>query len=165
MALKIIANYSKRLGLPAYSSHQFSVSIEAELTSMDDIAGESARLYETLQASVDEQIRNIGFVPDSSYGAAPHSAATSGNGSAGRWNCSEKQRDLILSLIEDHHLDKAEIEALSQDRFGKGVKQLNKLEASGMIEELLERTGDKPARRGSGRNGSRPAYGNGGGRR
>ena len=31
--------------------------------------------------------------------------------------------------------------ALAQDRFGKGVKALNKLEASGLIEELLEQTG------------------------
>jgi hypothetical protein len=30
MAVKIIANYSKRLGLPGYSSHQFSVSVEAQ---------------------------------------------------------------------------------------------------------------------------------------
>lgn len=27
MAIKLIANYSKRLGLPGYSSHQFEVSI------------------------------------------------------------------------------------------------------------------------------------------
>ena len=26
MAIKLIANYSKRLGLPGYSSHQFEVS-------------------------------------------------------------------------------------------------------------------------------------------
>jgi hypothetical protein len=30
-AVKLIANYSKRLGLPGYSSHQFSVSVETEL--------------------------------------------------------------------------------------------------------------------------------------
>jgi len=30
MAIKLIANYSKRLGLPGYSSHQFSVSVETE---------------------------------------------------------------------------------------------------------------------------------------
>ncbi len=32
MAIKLIANYSKRLGLPGYSSHQFEVSIETEIT-------------------------------------------------------------------------------------------------------------------------------------
>lgn len=32
MAIKLIANYSKRLGLPGYSSHQFEVSIETEIS-------------------------------------------------------------------------------------------------------------------------------------
>ena len=61
--IKLIANYSKRLGLPGYSSHQFSVSCETEITNVSDVAAESARLYETLQQSVDEQIQTTGFVP------------------------------------------------------------------------------------------------------
>ena len=54
MALKLIANYSKRLGLPGYSSHQFSVCVETEISNIDDISGESSRLYATLQQSVDD---------------------------------------------------------------------------------------------------------------
>ena len=57
------------------------------------------------------------------------------------WNCSGKQRDLILKIVEEHKLEKAKVEGLAQDRFGKAVKALNKLEASGLIEELLEQTG------------------------
>ena len=57
MALKLIANYSKRLGLPGYSSHQFSVCVETEISNIDDVAGESSRLYDTLQKSVDEEIQ------------------------------------------------------------------------------------------------------------
>lgn len=68
MAIKLVANYAKRLGLPGYSSHQFSVSIETELHEAGDIAAESARLYQTLQASVDEQIQQTGFVPPEGYG-------------------------------------------------------------------------------------------------
>jgi hypothetical protein len=49
MAVKIIANYSKRLGLPGYSSHQFSVSVERELTSTDNVSTEASALYDTLQ--------------------------------------------------------------------------------------------------------------------
>ncbi|MEI6034810.1 MAG: hypothetical protein WCS65_11095 [Verrucomicrobiae bacterium] len=79
MALKLIANYSKRLGLPGYSSHQFSVCVETELTNMDDVAGESSRLYRMLQQSVDEEIQNTGFVPEAGYG---QNGKTSGNGSA-----------------------------------------------------------------------------------
>jgi len=172
MALKLIASYSKRLGLPEYSSHQFSVTIEAELTGVGDIAGESARLYDTLQNSVDEQIQQTGFVPAKGYG---NGQQTNGNGhhngndrsqsnGNGAWQCSDKQRDLILKVIEQNKLDKADIEKLSRDRFdGKGVKQLNKLEASGLIDELLERVGEKPNRGRTRRNGP-PAYTNGGGR-
>ena len=57
------------------------------------------------------------------------------------WSCSDKQRSLIVKIVDDHHLDKHHIETLSQERFGKGVRQLNKMEASGLIEELLETHG------------------------
>jgi hypothetical protein len=56
MAVKLIANYAKRLGLPGYSSHQFSVSIETERQNIDNVAQQSARLYESLQNVVDQQI-------------------------------------------------------------------------------------------------------------
>ncbi len=166
MALKLIASYSKRLGLPAYSSHQFSVTIETELTGNDDISEESARLYQTLQQSVDDQIRQQGFVPvegGGHNGSNGHSRnGVNGHQDNGNWRCSDKQKDLILKLIETHNLDKAEIESLARERFDKGVKQLNKLEASGLIDEMLERAGEKPAR-GTNRR-TRPVYRNGAGR-
>src|SRR5262245_11751279 len=60
MAIKLIANYSKRLGLPGYSSHQFSIEIETELVTTDDVPEEAARIYSLLQANVDEQIQATG---------------------------------------------------------------------------------------------------------
>ncbi len=159
MALKLIANYSKRLGLPGYSSHQFSVCVETEISSIDDVAGESSRLYQTLQKSVDEEIQHSGFVPK--FEANGHTNGSNGTNGNGAWQCSDKQRELILKLIEEHKLDKAEVESLSRERFdGKGVKQLNKLEASGLIDELLEKVGEKPSR--SSRNGGRAQAGRGG---
>ena len=68
MALKLIANYSKRLGLPGYSSHQYSVCVETEISNISEVAAESSRLYQTLQQSVDEEIQHTGFVPDEGYG-------------------------------------------------------------------------------------------------
>jgi hypothetical protein len=148
MALKLIANYSKRLGLPGYSSHQFSVSCETEITNVEDVAVESSRLYQTLQAAVDEQIQSTGFVPGTDYGTNGHEAShptnghrTNGNGEA--WKCSDKQRELILKLIAEHHLDKSAVEDLSRDMFSVGVKQLNKLQASGLIDHLIEEHGGK----------------------
>ena len=72
---------------------------------------------------------------------------TNGNGNGRQnaqseaWSCSEKQKALILKIVEDHRLDKQDTEALAQERFGKGVRQLNRMEASGLIEELLETHG------------------------
>ena len=187
MALKLIANYSKRLGLPGYSSHQFSVCVETEISNIDDVAGESSRLYSTLQQSVDEEIQRTGFVPDQGYGIteqAPVNAARSlpaatngsnghgsnGHGSNGHtngngWHCSDKQRELILKLVEQHTLEKQDIENLSREMFGSTVKDLNKLQASGLIDRILEEHGGRShAPR---RNGGPPRqrqYSNGGSR-
>ncbi|WP_035600622.1 hypothetical protein [Haloferula sp. BvORR071] len=150
MAIKLIANYSKRLGLPGYSSHQFSVEIETELVTTDDVPAEAARIYELLQTNVDEQIQHTGFVPPGDYGMtdqAPPAASgglTKGTGRpapSSPWKCSEKQRELIENLVAEHHLEKADVENLAIERFGKGVRQLNKVEASGLIDELLEAHG------------------------
>ena len=183
MALKLIANYSKRLGLPGYSSHQFAVTVETEISNINDVAGESSRLYQSLQQSVDEEIQHTGFVPDHGYGME---GKTNGNGSANRsngqsapsngngnghtngdgWICSDKQRDLILKLVTEHNLDKGQVDDTSRDMFGVGVKELNKLQASGLIERILDEHGG--GRKGNGsRNRSTPPrrqYANGGAR-
>ncbi len=171
MAVKLIANYAKRLGLPGYSSHQFSISVETELTDLNQVEAESSRLYRLLQENVDAEIRETGFVPDPAYGfengnngaigngttlthagngysARGNGSQTASNGSSDEpWKCSDKQREFILRLVEEKHLDKAEVEKTAQEVFGVGVRQLNKLQASCLIEELLEKTG-------SGSNGS-----------
>lgn len=165
MAIKLIANYSKRLGLPGYSSHQFSVSVEAELVTTDNIALEAERLYERLQSTVDQQMLNTGFVPPADYGMDPPTEKRSTPNNItnvaqwqrdSAWKCSDKQKDLILKLVDEHNLAKVDIEALAVERFGKGVRLLNKVEASGMIDELLDTYGGKQRRDSPGnrRNGS-----------
>ena len=163
MAIKLLANYSKKIGLPGFSSHQFSISIETELVTTDDVAGESARIYQLLQSTVDGQIISTGFVPPKDYGfdetAGNPAPAAPGNVSnlqrEPAWRCSERQRDLILKIVEEHQLDKAEVEGLAHQRFGKGVRQLNKVEASGLIDELFETCGIETRHSGGNRrNGS-----------
>ncbi len=158
MAIKLIANYSKRLGLPGYSSHQFSVSVETELMTTDDVPKEAERIYQLLQSNVDEQIKTTGFVPPGTYGMDEPPNNDTARTSEPAWKCSAKQRDLILKIVEEHQLDKNDIEALATERFGKGVRLLNKVEASGLIDELLETHGGGN-RQGNRRNGS--AYGGG----
>lgn len=166
MAIKLIGNYAKRLGLPGYSSHQFSVSVETELTDAGDIQGEAARIYHLLQDAVDREIQETGFVPGDEYGLRDGSDRSHSNGNgtsngngkqngngrtqyrihdtnganghADLWSCSEKQRSFIEKLIEENKIDPATVEQISHDRFGFGMRQLNKLQASGLISELLE---------------------------
>jgi len=135
MAVKLIANYAKRLGLPGYSSHQFSVSIETELQNLDNVAQQSARLYESLQNAVDQQIQKTGFVPPNGYGmqAAKNDV----------WNCSQKQRELIEKIQKENNVDQNAIDGLAAEMFGAKSQTLNKLQASGLIDELLDRYGKR----------------------
>lgn len=149
MALKLVANYSKRLGLPGYSSHQFSVSVETEISSKDDIQAESSRLYQVLQQSVDEEIQHTGFVPTDNYGkngANGHNHRVNGNGHAngssnGQWHCSDKQRELILKFVDEHGIPKDKMESLSIELCGAGVKLIDKAQASRLIAHLIEEYG------------------------
>lgn len=173
MGLIIEAVYAKKLGLPGFSSHQYSVSIRAELSDLSQVEQESSRLYGLLQDSVDQSIKHIGFLPDGSH----HSAANNGaghhgtnnghklngrnghhhtNGSAGgQWKCSDKQRDLIEKVVREKGLDKAEVEQVAIDMFGCGVRDLDRLQASGLIDEIFERYGNTAAPNGSRQRGSR----------
>lgn len=155
MALQLIASYSKKLGLPEYSSHSFSVSITSEVSDLSKVESEVNRVYGILQGSVDREIVNPGFVPG---GPPPPPAAApaqrggyangqSGNGAAapvnrvaaaGAWKCSPKQRELIEKVITEHRLNTGDVDGLAQQRFGVDLAQLNKLQASGLIAELLD---------------------------
>jgi len=150
MALIIEANYSKKVGLPAYSSHQFSLTVKAEITDINQVAAESARLYRMLQDGVDTSLQEVGWLPESKSNGNGHNHPRNNNGNGNGnghqrgnseepWQCSIRQKDLIIRIVEENHLDKNEIEKLAMERFGQSVKQLNKLEASGLIEELVEK--------------------------
>jgi hypothetical protein len=141
MAIVLEANYSKKLGLPGYSSHQYSVTLRTEVADLSQVEAESTRLHAMLQASVDREIQKTGFLPQNGT-ANGQTSYRGGNGET--WACSPKQRDLILRIVQENNLDKNQVESLAQDRFGKSVKALNKLEASGLIDELITQTGGTP---------------------
>ena len=154
MAIILEAAYSKKLELPNYSSHSYVVSIRTELSDLTQVEAESARLYALLQQSVDNEIQHVGFLPDATTYGINGDQATNGNQPpephqrpadeyvpTDHWVCSDKQKELILSLVDQHGLDKKDVEALAKEMFGLPVKTLNRLQASGLIEELLERHG------------------------
>jgi hypothetical protein len=143
MPVIIEANYQKRLGLPGYSSHSYAVTIRTELADLSQVERESSKMYALLQGAVDREIVESGFVPDAAgtgHGTDRPRNADHSNGES-PWACSDKQRDLILKVIEDNRLDRNEIESLSKQMFNAPVKALNKMEASGLIEEMLQKYG------------------------
>ena len=71
MALVLEANYSKKLGLPSYSSHQYSVTVRTELSDLGQVSTESTRLYALLQSNVDQEIQKTGFLPGGAAGTPP----------------------------------------------------------------------------------------------
>lgn len=154
MAVILAMTYSKKLGLPNFSSHSCSVSLTVEIADASLAAQESAKLYQLLQTAVDNEIQQVGFMPDATTYGMNHanghtpsgpvhgSGSLNGNGN-GAWRCSDKQREFIERIVHDQHLDKRIVEDLALELFGAGVKQLDRLQASGLIDELLERHGNK----------------------
>src|SRR5947208_16124023 len=108
MAVILQMTYAKKLGLPGYSSHSCSVSVQQEIKDVSQTSEESKKLYQLLQSSVDREIEQVGFLPAHTYGL---------NGNRGNeptqekpWACSAKQKTLITKIIEDNKLDPTEIE-------------------------------------------------------
>lgn len=147
MAIEIEAKYAKKLGLPNYSSHEYSVTVRTTVQNLEMVEGESARLYLLLQSAVDREIQKIGHVPDGN-GSVAHRTNGS-NGSDGnacssrddpdRWQCSGKQRDLIMTIIEEQRLNVDHVEWMAQERFGRGLRMLSRPEMSAIISKLLTR--------------------------
>jgi hypothetical protein len=133
--IRLSAAYSKKVGLPGYSSHSFSVSIETELQNLDNVREESARLYDSLQQAVDQQIQKTGFVPPNGYGMEVDKN--------GVWNCSQKQRELIEKIQKENNLDQSALDSLAAEMFGVRLQALNKLQASGLIDALLDGYGKR----------------------
>ena len=168
MAVILQMTYMKKLGLPNFSSHSCSVSLTVEITDASQAAQESSKLYSLLQTAVDHEIEHVGYMPDAStYGMKPsqngNGHPSTGNGGNGHpsngsgyqrpqqpqnrngesWNCTDGQKGFIQRLVNENNLNKDDVEAMAQQLFGLGVKELDKMQASQLIEELLEKHGGK----------------------
>src|ERR1700704_5810772 len=93
-------NYSKKLGLPGYSSHQFSITLRTEISDLSQVHSESGRLYKLLQTGVDASIKEVGYLPEANGSSQPPKNGN-GNGHSDAWMCSDKQKSLILKIVED----------------------------------------------------------------
>ncbi|MEX2382957.1 MAG: hypothetical protein WD490_11265 [Opitutales bacterium] len=147
MSIHLELTYGKKIGLPEYSSHNFNVSLKTEIPTSEDIPEAVERVYRILQESVDQQIIHPGYVPGSEVDATPapqgklthlpNSGPSPSTAPNSNWRCSPKQRELILKLVDERNLDRKDVDDQARQRFNKGVVELNKLEASGLIDELM----------------------------
>ena len=144
MAVILQMTYQKKLGLPNFSSHSCSVSLQVEIADLSQAAEESTKLYQLLQTSVDNEIKQVGYMPDATtYGMNNSNGAnghhSNGNGYHESSGISEKQLDLVNRIVKDNNLSKTTVDNLAVEMFGGGVRTLNRMQASNFIDELFER--------------------------
>jgi hypothetical protein len=160
MGTLLQASYSKKLSLPNYSSHSFMVTLSAEIGSLRKLQSETKRLYALLQNTVDEQLKAVGFLPDTSnYGvigdkptngstvkaAALRNAATSSE----TQGCSDKQRALIEKVAKREKFALVDLDGIAQALFQLPLARLDKRQTSRFISELLLLAGPPRFRNGS----------------
>lgn len=158
MAIILEAAYSKKLGLPNFSSHSYVVSIRTELSDITQVPEESIKLYKMLQDAVDKEIQEVGFMPDATQYGMNGTSNGNGNGRETNGNghrqtgegtpITPKQLDLVNKIARENNVDKTVIENLSVQMFGAGVKLLNRMQASNLIDELFDQYGKKNGHRG-----------------
>ena len=158
MAVLLDITYSKKLGLPNYSSHSLGIGLKAEVANLDEVRREVEKAYSLLQQSVDSQIVHSGFVSNEDKGengtdqVQKTQVKVNGNGSKtdpDKWNCTIRQRGLILSILERNDLDPEVVEDLSQELHGRPMGDLGKMQVSAVITEVLDRWGRHPKTNGT----------------
>jgi len=137
--------------LPNFSSHSFSVTVRAEISSLRRLETESARLYRLLQTSVDKEVQEVGFFPDATkYGLLVDGKAdVNGGASNGHRTpavpasptdasgCSEKQKTLIAKVAKERKFTDEDLDGIAQRLFKLPLEQLDRKKTSGFIAELL----------------------------
>ena len=148
MAVILDINYSKKLGLPNYSSHSLGIGLKAEVANLDEVQGEVEKAYSLLQSAVDSQIVHQGFVSNESNevngSVQGQKVLPKAKTDPDSWSCTIRQRGLILSILERNDLDAEVVEVLADDLCGKPMSDLDKGQASAVITEILDRWGRHP---------------------
>jgi hypothetical protein len=158
MSIQIEATYSKKLGLPNFSSHSFMISVRAEVSSLRRLETESARLYRVLQTSVDKEVQQVGFLPDATkYGmlidgkTSANRPASNGQHTPDASHSSEKQKTLIAKVAKEQKFTAEDLDGIAERLFKLPLEQLDRKQTSGFITELLAIAGPPRFRKASGR--------------
>ena len=153
MAVILDINYSKKLGLPNYSSHSLGIGLKAEVANLNDVQGEVEKAYSLLQSAVDSQIVHQGYISNEDKGengtdqVQKTQVKVNGNESKtdpDKWNCTVRQRGLLMTILERNDLDPEVVEDLSQELHGRPMSDLGKAQVSEVIGQVLDRWGRHP---------------------
>ncbi len=148
MAVILDINYSKKLGLPNYSSHSLGIGLKAEVANLDEVQGEVEKAYSLLQSAVDSQIVHQGFVSNESNevngSVQGQKVQPKAKANPDDWNCTVRQRGLLMTILERNNLDPEVVEDLSQEIHGRSMSDLGKMQVSAVIGEVLDRWGRHP---------------------
>ena len=160
MAVLLDITYSKKLGLPNYSSHSLGIGLKAEVANLDEVRGEVEKAYSLLQQSVDSQIVHSGFVSNEDKGEngtdqvqKTQVKVNGGSTDPDKWNCTVRQRGLLMNILERNDLDPEAVDDLSQELHGRPMSDLGKAQVSEVIGQVLDRWGRHP--KANGRAGGR----------
>ena len=137
MAILLQFDYGKKLGPPGYSSHNFGVSMKAEVSDPEEIPQEAQRAYGILQEAVDKQMENPGFVPSQNGKTEIKEPDVDPD----KWNCTERQKGLLLTILDRNGLEPIVVEDLSREIHGRSMADLGKMQVSAVIGEAIGRWG------------------------
>ena len=138
MKPQIEVTYSKKLGLPNFSSHCLTVSVRTEVGSVAEVPGQTTLLYRLLQDSVDEEMQRVGFVPENRGYGQPSTSSAPLPAPAPSGLCTAPQQAMIIDLARKHKLNKKAVDALAQKHHGVGARELSALQAATFIKQLRE---------------------------
>jgi hypothetical protein len=151
MAVQLQFDYNKRLGLPAYSSHSFGITMKAEVTDLAKVGEEAERAYGLLQSAVDSQIVHQGYFSNEDKGEngtdqvqKTQVKVNGGSTDPDSWNCTVRQRGLLMTILERNDLDLQAVEDLSREIHGRPMSDLGKSQVSEVIGQVLDRWGRHP---------------------
>jgi hypothetical protein len=90
---------------------------------------------------VDAQLSNPGFIPSENNKEREIKGTQINGTDPEKWNCTERQRGLILKILSQNDLPESAIEEVAQDLHGRPMSELGKLQVSSVISEVLDRWG------------------------
>ena len=82
----------------------------------------------------------------SSNGSNGGNAHSEHSAESTEWKCSEKQRGFIQNIVRDNQLDSKDVAVLADELFQLPLQNLNRMQASGLIDALLGQVGKKGGR-------------------